>query len=124
MKYKIYKLVYNNEVIYVGYTKNSLKYRFYRKHPSVPIEIKQESSIELIEETDDKTREEYWRLYYIDLGCNLYNKRRGDGIYDKQRCLKWGSLRDNRRKNNDINDEKKLKWGTLRSFHKSQKNWN
>ncbi len=53
MKYKIYKLVYQGEVIYVGKTELTLKERFSHKHSKIPIEIKKQSSIELIEETDD-----------------------------------------------------------------------
>ena len=64
MKYKIYKLVYNNEVIYVGYTKRELKVRFNDNHPNIPIKIKKESSIELIEETDDRSRERFWIKHY------------------------------------------------------------
>lgn len=85
MKYKIYKLVYYEEVIYVG--KTELRLLCMRKavgYPLIPIEVKQESFIELIEETDDITREDYWITYYRDLGCNLYNKIRGSGVYNKK----------------------------------------
>lgn len=84
MKYKIYKLIYNGEVIYIGKTKNTLKIRFSQKYPKIPIEIKKQSSIELIEETDDISRERFWIKYYIDLGYKLYNILKGDGLDIKE----------------------------------------
>lgn len=82
--YKIYKLIYQGEVIYVGYTKQTLIRRKNSDYSYIPLEIKKESSIELIEETNDKTREDYWILYYKELGCKLYNRIRGNLSEDEK----------------------------------------
>ena len=76
MKYKIYKLIYKNDIIYVGSTKQ--KYLSQRKavgYPNIPKDIWKNSDIILLEETDDKLREEYWIKYHINNGCILYNIR-------------------------------------------------
>ena len=104
MKYKIYKLIYNNKVIYIGYTEKGLMERFNKNHPFIPIEIKNESSIELIEETDDKSREEYWRDLYEKLGFKLYNKIKGIGVDNKKYIKEW---RDN---NTDKVKERRKEW--------------
>jgi len=63
--YKIYKIVDNtNGNIYVGRTKQTLKQRLsvhkYQNCTSIEIIKNGDYKIELIEETDDKTRERYW----------------------------------------------------------------
>jgi hypothetical protein len=66
MKYKIYKLIDNtNGNIYIGITKQKLYQRFsgHKSDPSCvsrKIIANGDYKIELIEETDDKTRERYW----------------------------------------------------------------
>lgn len=99
MKYKIYKLVYQGEVIYIGCTRNELKIRFRSNHDSVPKEIKKECSIELIEETDDISREEYWRLYYVNLGCKLYNRRRGITGLTREEYINEYNISNQRKEN-------------------------
>lgn len=70
MRYKIYKLIgyNNNNVIYVGITKRLLEKRL-SGHQYKDIT----SKIELIEETDDKSREKYWIKRLIKEGNNLLN---------------------------------------------------
>lgn len=77
-KFKIYKLLYNQTIIYVGLTRLSLNRRKSAKNYSVPNEIYKKCTIELIEETEYQDRERYWINYYIDLGYSLYNKREGN----------------------------------------------
>ena len=70
---KIYKLIYNNEVIYIGKTKQ--KYLSSCKssgYPNIPSDISKKSIAELIEETDDIERYNYWIDYYKEFS-NLYN---------------------------------------------------
>lgn len=76
--YKIYKLIFNNEIIYIGITKLKLSRRKNSPNYSVPKEIYKKSEILLIEETDDKSRERYWINFYRNEGIKLYNKRGGD----------------------------------------------
>ena len=75
---KIYKLIYKDEVIYVGKTKLTLKRRKGSANYSVPDYIYKESTIELIEETEDVSRERYWIDLYRDSCISLMNKRGGD----------------------------------------------
>lgn len=90
MKYKIYKLVYDNQVIYVGST--TMKKLCQRKavgYPKIEKEIWKTSKIILIEETYDKTKEQFWIDYYKDMNCLLYNKNSAISTnkseYDKKR---------------------------------------
>ena len=75
---KIYGLKIEDEIIYIGKTKLTLKRRKGSANYSVPIHIYKASTIFLIEETEDVSRERFWIDYYIQAGCNLYNKRNGD----------------------------------------------
>ena len=60
---KIYKLIHNGEIVYVGKTTYKLlskrKSCGYAKNEQLH-KISKECTIELIEETDDITRERYW----------------------------------------------------------------
>jgi hypothetical protein len=76
--YKIYRLIYDEKVIYVGLTKLTLKKRKGCNNYTLPKDIYKASKIELIEETADKGRERFWIDYYISIGVELMNKRRGD----------------------------------------------
>lgn len=103
MKYKIYKLLLDEQVVYVGRTKTSLMKRKSAGYNHTGYgELLKQSTIELIEETDDVSRERYWIKYYRDLGINLLNKYNGDG-FDKK---KW-------------NDNYYL---TLKEYHRNYKN--
>ena len=77
-QYKIYRLILDNKVVYVGQT--TQKYLNQRKachNYNNTFERIIESIIELIEITSDKTRERYWIEYYLSEGCILFNKRKG-----------------------------------------------
>jgi hypothetical protein len=75
---KIYKLVKDGEVVYVGRTKLSLSRRKSSGFYNIDSSFVKECEIELIEETDDKSRERFWIDYYLSIGCGLLNKRNGD----------------------------------------------
>jgi hypothetical protein len=75
---KIYKLVKDGEVVYIGRTKLSLSRRKAGKFYEMNRDFITKCSIELIEETDDKGRERYWIDHYTEIGCNLLNKKGGD----------------------------------------------
>lgn len=75
---KIYKIIYNERVIYIGKTKLSLSARHSAGHPYYP-EYKL-GQMELIEETDDSRRERYWIEYYRNIGEPLLNRLNGDGF--------------------------------------------
>jgi hypothetical protein len=81
MKYKIYKLIHKDlGVVYVGKTKNTLERRKRGNYKGTAVEhIAKECSIELIEETDDSTRERFW-VDYLNKDYNLLNKKGGDGF--------------------------------------------
>jgi len=86
---KIYKLVYNGVVVYVGKTKltlNQRKRNRYRKNPAVQA-IYKDCDIELIEETSDVSRERYWIEQYKD---TLLNIEKGDtGLSEKEYKKKY-----------------------------------
>ena len=81
---KIYKLMHNDKIVYVGKTK--AKYLSMRKAwgygDTVP--FFKECSVELIEETIDASREEYWIEKLRSEGHPLLNKRRGVTGLDKK----------------------------------------
>ena len=115
MKYKIYKLLINDIVIYIGQTITSLRKRKLGWYPNIPNEILKQSKIEIIEETDDLSRERYWIKYYRDLGCELYNRNNGSGLdYKEYRVINKESiklnLRKSRLKNIDSNKDKKKEY--------------
>ena len=69
MKYRVYKLIKDGEVIYVGITKHTLRRRKsigYRTNPNGLHSIRHQCDIELLEETDDVARERYWMDVYKD----------------------------------------------------------
>lgn len=74
--YKIYKLVYKGEIVYIGQTKHTLKHRFSTGYTSIP--FYKDCSIELIEETSDVSREDHWINFYLERGIKLLNKRSGN----------------------------------------------
>lgn len=76
---KIYKLIYNNEIVYVGKTK--LKYLSTRKAQGYgnTVPFYRDCSIELIEETNDISRENYWIQRLKQEGHPLLNKNGGHG---------------------------------------------
>ena len=120
MKYKIYKLIDNtNGNIYIGQTKQKLSQRL-RNHKhdykrdlscvSKKIIANGDYKIELIEETDDKTRERYWientECINIRIPGRLikgyhekYKKRQRE--YDKIKNSWYSSMGGNPRSNNN-----------------------
>lgn len=82
--YKIYKRVLNSKVIYIGITSLSLNRRKSAAYNKNISSILKNSSIELIEETNDKTREYYWINYYRELGYELLNYLKKPKIQNKR----------------------------------------
>ena len=89
--WKIYVLLNDkNDVIYVGATQQEdLSIRLKKGYKYID---KNSVTIHLIEETYDKTREEYWRSYYESVGCDLMNKLKGMHIIDLK---EWKRNRSN-----------------------------
>jgi hypothetical protein len=89
MKYKIYKLIYNGDVVYIGRTKMTLKERRkagYKWNEYLQ-SIRYECEMILIEETDELSRERYWIQHYgYD---NLLNTQKGDGFSRKSHKEEW-----------------------------------
>lgn len=75
---RIYRLVKDGEIVYVGKTKSTLKRRKQGSFYKMDREFSNSCEIELIEITDDVSRERYWIDYYTELGFNLLNRRGGD----------------------------------------------
>lgn len=73
---KIYVLKFEGKVVYVGKTKQTLKKRKSIGYKSIP--FWRECDIVLIDESDVRGIEDYWVNYYKELGCELYNVRKGD----------------------------------------------
>ena len=72
-KYRVYLIKLNDIVVYVGITKQTLNKRL-ATGGYVWLNIDENFVMELIEETDDFTREEHWIKEYKDKGYILYNK--------------------------------------------------
>jgi len=81
---KIYKLIYNNEIVYVGKTKFKLTRRIQLGYSTNVEKILKDCSIELIEETTDVSRERYWIEKLRSEGHTLLNKLKGDGLDRKE----------------------------------------
>ena len=77
MKYKIYKLIHEDNVVYIGRTTKTLQERKANSYKGTCVElIAKDCQIELIEETNDLSRERYWINYYDE----LLNIQKGDGV--------------------------------------------
>jgi hypothetical protein len=90
MKYKIYKLIYNGEVVYVGKTTQTLedrKHGGYGKNPELQ-KIYKKCDIVEIEKTNDVSREQYW-IDEFSKSYNLLNKRKGDIGLSKLESIKY-----------------------------------
>ena len=81
---RIYRLVKDDKVVYVGKTKSTLQRRKGGNYTAMDKQFVKQCEIELIEETNDVSRERYWIDYYTELGFDLLNKRGGD-MSEKQR---------------------------------------
>ena len=76
---KIYKLIHNGKIVYVGKTTQDLIRRKSSGYGNT-VSFYKECSIELIEETTDVSRERYWIERLRSEGHNLLNKQDGDGL--------------------------------------------
>ena len=83
---KIYKLIHNDNVVYIGQTKTDLKKRkrWGYKNNKLLQQIYKECSIELLEETNDKSRERFWIEKYENDGIELLNIQKGCGYNKKE----------------------------------------
>jgi hypothetical protein len=115
---KIYKLVYHKQVVYVGQTKLPLYRRKAGSYHNIDKEYIKKCEIEIIEETDDVSRERYWIKYYRDLGCNLLNKNDGDYLNEEQKKI----IRN--KKNNPNNNKKgRPKTKTKKDYLENRRKW-
>ena len=94
--YKIYYLRYEDEIIYVGLTTQDLKIRKGQGYKYIP--HYKDCDIFLIEETDDRSRERFWIDEYKNLGYNLINKNKGEGLDRKEYHRNW-----------EVNNKEKVK---------------
>ena len=107
MKYKIYKRCFEGKVIYIGYTTMSLKRR--KSCNSYKKDILNKCDIELIEETDDVSRERYWVNYYRSLGHELVNIDEGDGFVKEKHYTENRSIYLENNKEYVKNNKEKVK---------------
>jgi hypothetical protein len=84
---KIYKLIHNGEIVYVGQTKLSFSRRRHKGYGKT-VPFYKECSMELIEETSDTSRERYWIDKLRSEGHPLLNKHRGVSGLDKKEWQK------------------------------------
>lgn len=83
MKYKIYKIIYNDRVIYVGKTTKKPSYR--KTYKCIDKETLDQSEFQVIEETDTPSRERYWIEYYRSINEPLRNVYKGYGLTKEDR---------------------------------------
>ena len=76
---KIYKLIYKGDIVYVGKTTQRLERRKAAGYGNT-LPFFKECLIELIEETNDVSRERYWIERLRSEGHTLLNKEAGDGF--------------------------------------------
>lgn len=122
---KIYKIVYKGDVIYIGKTILKLRVRKSCKNYSISDDIYKESEIELIEYTDDVSRERYWIEYYISIGAKLLNKRNGDHSINTLNDYRKKILFDNKISRNftpKTDEEKNAKRREWRKKHSDRLN--
>ena len=124
-KYKIYKLVHPIKgIVYIGRTTLELSARKVNRYRGTSVEdIAKECIIELIEETDDTTRERYWITYYKDSIVNIVN---GDGFnkkeYEKEYYIK--KYKEHRKEYNKQYREDNLEYfrNYMREYYRNKKN--
>jgi hypothetical protein len=128
MKYKIYKIINDERVIYVGITTMSLKERKWKGYTfnKELNDVYKKSHFELIEETNDKGRENYWIDFYLRQGLNLLNKKRGNtNLTDLEIKILWYNKNLTSKKESDrIRYEKNketIKQRSLDYYYKNKK---
>lgn len=106
MMYKIYKLIHDDKVVYVGKTKRTLRQRMYNgyEHNKFLKDIYKFCKMELIEETNDASRERYWIDFYKETALNI---QKGDGLDYEKRNIEYREKLKQQRKNQQ---RKKLKF--------------
>ena len=111
--FKIYRIEYNDEVVYVGRTKLTLKERKWKGYAwnDYLQSIKNDCEYILLEETDNKGRESYWVNFYLNKGYKLLNRKDGDNNLSEY---------DIKRKWYDNNLEKKKESDRLRYLAKKE----
>ena len=121
---KIYKLICNSEVVYIGRTKMTLSRRksaAYKSNPALQA-IYKECEIVLIEETNDLNREQFWIDYY---GMeNLLNVKKGAPVDENDfivRRKQW-SRKHHYKTYEQIKDEKNKRRRALYQLKKDEIN--
>jgi hypothetical protein len=117
MKYKVYRLIYQSSVVYVGLTTVSLSRRKNGSYKGTCVEsIIKDCDIELIEETNEPSRERYWIDYYKDTICNILA---GNGVNKKEYLNSWEEKnKDKRKENREKKKEKKKEYDRQRYLKK------
>lgn len=99
--YKIYRIVYEGKTLYVGKTKRTLKERLKTGFKFIPglESVIDKCQIEVIEETDDASRERYWIEEYKKQDMCWCNTRRGcSGLTDPKEVKRlWHELNHERK---------------------------
>jgi len=85
---KIYKLIKDDEIVYIGKTKLKLSRRKNGAYHNIDRDFIRLCKIELIEETEDVSRERYWIEYYKKQGCKLLNIRNGEYNEEQRKTLR------------------------------------
>ena len=109
--FKIYKIVYDNQIIYIGSTTHQLVKRKNNGYRFISKNILIDSKWILIEETNDKLREQFWIDYFRKMNCELFNKINVIGSSQHEYYLRRKMLKPikQREKKIKIKKEKKVK---------------
>ena len=112
-KIKIYTLIYQGQIVYVGQT--TMKYLSSRKSSGYgnTVPFYKECTIHLIEETDDVSRERYWIEKLKKEGHPLLNKEAGASGLDKkeyQKEYRMEYLKEYQNRNKDKIKSYKTSW--------------
>lgn len=116
--YKVYKLIYKGDIVYIGMTILDLRKRKYAGYRNT-VPFYRECNIELIEETYDKRREKYWILWHIDNGYKLLNKL----LVKKPKLKKMNLSKEEKIKRVKINNDKSKEYRRIYyiEYRKSEK---
>jgi hypothetical protein len=126
-KYKVYKIVNDRNTIYVGITTMSLKERKWKGYKwNEPLNAVYKTSLfEMIEETDDKSRENYWVEYHLNKGDKLLNMKRGHtDLSDSEVKRLWYNKNLLSKKESDKiryeNNKEEIKRKAREAYHKKK----